>query len=154
MDMVSGHPLPIHTFQLNWRWWFFFVGFFFGGVLGFELRAYTLSHSISPFFFFNRDRVSWTICSGWLQTSILLISTSWIARITDVSHQRLAWERVLRVAEAGLELTILLPQPPALALALFFWEWVLLYSPGWPRTCCVAQPGLEHTILLPLPSEC
>jgi hypothetical protein len=35
-------------------------------VLGFKLRAYTLSHSTSPFlwwvFFWNR--VSWTICPG------------------------------------------------------------------------------------------
>jgi hypothetical protein len=34
-----------------------------------------------------RDRVSWTICSGWLWTLILLICASWIARITGVSHR-------------------------------------------------------------------
>jgi hypothetical protein len=28
----------------------------------------------------------WTICLGWLQTSILLISASWVARITGVSQ--------------------------------------------------------------------
>jgi hypothetical protein len=28
------------------------------------------------------DRVSQTICLGWLQTVILLISASWVARIT------------------------------------------------------------------------
>jgi hypothetical protein len=32
------------------------------------------------------DRVSWTICPGWLRTAILLISASWVARITGVSH--------------------------------------------------------------------
>jgi hypothetical protein len=32
------------------------------------------------------DRVWWTICPGSLQTAILLISASWVARITDVSH--------------------------------------------------------------------
>jgi hypothetical protein len=32
------------------------------------------------------DRVSWTICPG-LWTTILLISASWVARITCVSHQ-------------------------------------------------------------------
>jgi hypothetical protein len=33
-------------------------------------------------------RVSLTICTGWLQNMILLISASWIAKITGVSHQR------------------------------------------------------------------
>jgi hypothetical protein len=28
-----------------------------------------------------------TICPGWLQTTILLVSTSWVARIIGVSHQ-------------------------------------------------------------------
>jgi hypothetical protein len=32
------------------------------------------------------DRVSWTVCLGWLWTVILLISASWLARITGVSH--------------------------------------------------------------------
>jgi hypothetical protein len=27
-----------------------------------------------------------TICLGWLQTEVLLISVSWVARITGVSH--------------------------------------------------------------------
>jgi hypothetical protein len=42
-------------------------------ILGFELRAYTISHSMG---------VSWNICPGWLGTVILLISASWVARIT------------------------------------------------------------------------
>jgi hypothetical protein len=33
------------------------------------------------------DRVSQTIFPSWLPTAILLISASFIARITDVSHQ-------------------------------------------------------------------
>jgi hypothetical protein len=32
-------------------------------------------------------RVSWAICSGWLRTTTLLISASWVAWITGVSHQ-------------------------------------------------------------------
>jgi hypothetical protein len=61
--------------------------FFFFVVPGFELRAYTLNHSTSPFlWWYFWDRVSWTICPSWLQTSILLISASWVVRITDVSH--------------------------------------------------------------------
>jgi hypothetical protein len=38
-----------------------------------------------------QDRFSQTICQGWLQTSILLISASWVARITGMSHQH--WAR-------------------------------------------------------------
>jgi hypothetical protein len=33
-----------------------------------------------------RDRVSRTICSGWLRTEILLISASWVAGIIVISH--------------------------------------------------------------------
>jgi hypothetical protein len=45
----------------------FFFFFFFFAVLGFELRAYTLSHSASPFCDgFFQDRISQTICPGWL----------------------------------------------------------------------------------------
>jgi hypothetical protein len=64
------------------------VLFFFLVVLGLELRAYTLSHSTSPFcegFFW--DRILQTICQGWLWTSVLLIAAFWIASITGVSHR-------------------------------------------------------------------
>jgi hypothetical protein len=42
----------------------------------------------SPFlwWFFLKDSVSRTICLGWLRTVILLITASWVARITGVSH--------------------------------------------------------------------
>jgi hypothetical protein len=33
-----------------------------------------------------QDRVSRTIFPGWLQTAILLISASWVARIPGMSH--------------------------------------------------------------------
>jgi hypothetical protein len=36
------------------------------------------------------DRISWTLCPGWLWASIFLISASWVARITGESHQRSA----------------------------------------------------------------
>jgi hypothetical protein len=36
------------------------------------------------------NRVSWTICSGWFWTPVLLISASWVVRVTGVSHQHLA----------------------------------------------------------------
>jgi hypothetical protein len=65
-------------------------------VLGFEYRAspllgsvYHVSYSFSLFlcvcWVFSRQG-SWTICLGWLQTVILLISSSWIARISGMSH--------------------------------------------------------------------
>jgi hypothetical protein len=43
---------------------------------------------IQPFFCdgFFWDRVSQTICLGWFQSEILLISDSWVARITGMSH--------------------------------------------------------------------
>jgi hypothetical protein len=80
-------PVPL-LFRFNLRtllWSGFF--FFFFVVLGLELRAFTLTHSTALFLWrVFWDRVSWTICLGWLQTTVLLISTSWVARITGVSH--------------------------------------------------------------------
>jgi hypothetical protein len=48
---------------------------------------YCLSHTSSPFCsgYFG-DGVLRTICLGWLQTLILLISASQLARIIDVNH--------------------------------------------------------------------
>jgi hypothetical protein len=64
---------------------FFF--FFFFAVLGFELRAYTLSHSTSTFLWWVFwDRVSRTICPGWDPPDLCLL----VARITGVSYQRSA----------------------------------------------------------------
>jgi hypothetical protein len=45
-------------------------------VLGLDLRAYTLNHSTSPFLDgFFQDRISQTICLGWLRMVSLLISS-------------------------------------------------------------------------------
>jgi hypothetical protein len=72
----------------------FFVG---GIVLWFELMASHLvgrrSTTWATALFcvgYFWDRVSKTICLGWLWTWILLISVSWVARITDTGHRRLA----------------------------------------------------------------
>jgi hypothetical protein len=63
--------------------WVLFFCFFFA-VLEFDLRGYTLSQSTSPIFVKGfQDRVSRTICPGWLQTAIFLLS----ARVIGVSHQ-------------------------------------------------------------------
>jgi hypothetical protein len=62
-------------------------------VLGFELKAYTLSHFTSPFFVMSIFEIG--SCElfprGWIQTSILLTSASSVARITSVSQWCLAW---------------------------------------------------------------
>jgi hypothetical protein len=51
--------------------------FFFSVVLELELRAYTLSTPPTLFCVgFFRDGVSGTLCLGWLQTSVLLLSAS------------------------------------------------------------------------------
>jgi hypothetical protein len=54
-------------------------------VLGIKLRPYTLSPFIVMGFFEigSRELFAW----DWLQTVILLISASRVARITGVSHQ-------------------------------------------------------------------
>jgi hypothetical protein len=48
-----------------------------------------LSHSTSYFFVLGifRDRLSRTIYPGWLWTTILLISVSWVTRITGLNHR-------------------------------------------------------------------
>jgi hypothetical protein len=82
--------LPMQEIGVKPQKW----SFFFFLVLGFELRAYTLSHSTTVLFFcvgFFQDRFLRTVCLGWLQIAILLISASWITRITGVSHWSLAY---------------------------------------------------------------
>jgi hypothetical protein len=72
--------------------------FFFGGTgvwtQGFpkaKQELYCLSHTSCPLCSGNfGDGAFWTICLGWPQTMILLISASQIARITGVSHQHSA----------------------------------------------------------------
>jgi hypothetical protein len=69
------------TWDFSTLWWFdlwFFYFFFFFVVLGFELGAYILNHSISSFFvigFF--EIVSQTICPGFeLWSSCLCLLSS------------------------------------------------------------------------------
>jgi hypothetical protein len=74
--------------------------FFFLWYWGLNSRPTPTLHQ--PFFFFFhqpflcvcdgflQDRVLRTISPGWLQTMILLISASWVARITGMSH----WSRL------------------------------------------------------------
>jgi hypothetical protein len=75
------------------RFGLFVLNFFFVFVvLGFELRSLYLEPLHQPYFCagFCQERVLWTICPGWLRTMSLLISVSWVTRITCVSHWYLA----------------------------------------------------------------
>jgi hypothetical protein len=69
-----------------------------------------------------QDRVLWTLCLDWPWTSILLISASWEAKMTGLTHWRPAslfylfiffllktWFHY--VSQTSLELTVLLSQP-------------------------------------------
>jgi hypothetical protein len=69
-------------------------------ILGFDLRSSHLLGRgsitwVTPLTLFGimyfQDRVLHTVCPGWLRTTILLISASWIARITGTSHQDLCF---------------------------------------------------------------
>jgi hypothetical protein len=55
---------------------------------GLHLEPFLQAFIVIVFF---RVRISRTICPDWLQTTILLISASWVAGIIDVNHQRLPW---------------------------------------------------------------
>jgi hypothetical protein len=76
---------------------FFLVGSTWVWIQNLELARqvlYHLSHCVSPFCVYVgyfQVGVLQTICPGWPLTSILLISASWVARITSISHQQLAF---------------------------------------------------------------
>jgi hypothetical protein len=94
--------LPISTSQVaritglkHWCWPRWVIFFFFwqyqslnSGPQCLLGRHYHLSHSALPFcVWYFQDRVSWTICPGWSQTLILLVSAFWVARTTGMGHQ-------------------------------------------------------------------
>jgi hypothetical protein len=79
--MSHWHPI----YFLHYLFIYLFIA-----VLGLELRAFTLSHSTRPFCDgYFQDRVSRTICLGWLRPMTLLNSASWAARIIDMNHWHL-----------------------------------------------------------------
>jgi hypothetical protein len=72
--------------------WLFCLFWWWEEALGFDLRASCL---LSSYFYHLTHSTSLFLCDGffprgWLQTIILLISASWIARITGLSHLHLA----------------------------------------------------------------
>jgi hypothetical protein len=50
-----------------------------------------------------QDRFSQTICPRWPQTMILLISASWVVRITGMSHRRPAASSIFKEKEESLK---------------------------------------------------
>jgi hypothetical protein len=81
--MPSGNAIPWITMkmpQITAQTFFFLE-------LGLEFRTYTLNHYTSPFLclVFSRQGLM-TYLHGWLWNLFLLISASWVARITDLSH--------------------------------------------------------------------
>jgi hypothetical protein len=64
-----------------------------------ELRAHTLQFELlhQPFFVMGFFKIGFpqTSCPGCLQTAILLIFASRVARIIVMSHQCLAWRGIL-----------------------------------------------------------
>jgi hypothetical protein len=91
------HTLPstecVITFSLwqpTWQKMNLNLIFFFFCSTGVWTQGLHLEPLHQPFFVmrFFWHRVSQTICPCWFQTMILLISVSWVARITGVSHWR------------------------------------------------------------------
>jgi hypothetical protein len=79
-------PGPFYDLRKGFMSFFFFLP-------DWGLNSGPTPWATPPVLFFDVffwDRVSWTICPGWLRIAILLISASWIARIIGVSHQHLA----------------------------------------------------------------
>jgi hypothetical protein len=82
-----------------------------------------LSHPTSPFILWwgFQDRVLQTICSGWLQSAILLISASWVARITGMSNQHLAkCNSILWTPLSDIQLYFLGLQKVALSFKVYY----------------------------------
>jgi hypothetical protein len=87
-----------------------------------QASSLTLKPLYHPFFgLYFGDGVSWTICLGWLQTTIL-ISASWVARIIGMSHQSLA-PSFLRVNNIPLYINYIF-----LSIHVSIYNWVVYNS--------------------------
>jgi hypothetical protein len=112
-DMMTFNSFRVNS--LATRWLFFFCGTDVW-TQGLHLEPLCQSFFVLSFF---RDRVLWTLCPGWLRTMIVLISASWVARITEVSHQHRLFLNLFflqirshYVGQAGFQFVILLPLTP------------------------------------------
>jgi hypothetical protein len=81
-----------------------------------------------------------TVCSGWLWTLILLISASWVAGITGVSH----WCPAVIILRLHLWYSALqLFLPWHLAFSRTFLSWLSVFFPSvlcrapFPHSCCL-----------------
>jgi hypothetical protein len=94
-DLVAKKVLSeLVIFELGSEWWerarlaeIYFKNIFFFWFWG--LNSGLTPWATLPALFLWRvfwDRVSQTFCPGWLWTLVLLISASWVAGITGVSH--------------------------------------------------------------------
>jgi hypothetical protein len=95
----------------------FFVFYFIFGDTGAWIQGLHFETLHQPFFCERLfwERISRTICLGWLQPMILLISASGVAGITGVSHWCLAWAWSFKCVVE-------------LALQIFYWEFLCLCS--------------------------
>jgi hypothetical protein len=81
---VPPYPAQVkHLFLQNNIISLFFFWQYWGSKSGSTPQATPPAHFCDGVF---QDRVSQTICLGWLWTTIPLISVSWVARITGLSH--------------------------------------------------------------------
>jgi hypothetical protein len=76
---TARHPFPINPLI------FFFVCVWYWSLNSGPTPWATLPATFYDGFFW--DRILQTICPGWLWTSLLLTSASWVDRMTDMSHQ-------------------------------------------------------------------
>jgi hypothetical protein len=91
-NLFAVYKVPyLFIYFLHSCWWFFFLldgnGIWTQRFMQAKHALYCLNHTSSPFCsgYFG-DEGSWTICRGWPQTAILLISDSQVGRIISVIH--------------------------------------------------------------------
>jgi hypothetical protein len=87
-DFFPGLASQTSILPISTSWVAVIIFFFFGWTWVWTQVQTTWATppalSVKVFIFW--DTLSQTICPGWLWTTILLISASWVARITGVSH--------------------------------------------------------------------
>jgi hypothetical protein len=99
-----------------------------------------------------RDRVSWTICPGWLWTSILRISVSWVPRI--IGHRHLViFFSLTQALKMGMVAYTCNPKSQHLGdrgRGILRQAWMLVahaYNPsylgGWDREDCGLRPDRQ-----------
>jgi hypothetical protein len=119
--VVSGLNICIFKMFFRLSSWSLFILLFLGTFCstGVWIQGLYLELLHQPFFVidFFQARVSQTFCPGWLQ--ILLISASWVARITSMSHRCSdIFRDMLSLCSTGLPHTDYLPPSVSWVLKL------------------------------------